>query len=135
MRLKEEGKIRHIGVSNLSESQLREAQKLTPVVSIQNRFNVTDRSSESLVDLCEQEELVFLPWAPILDSEGNSSVRLAAARHGASERQIALAWMLARSPQILPIPGTGTVEHLEANIAAASIELTAEEVAGITGII
>ncbi|MGA3351813.1 MAG: aldo/keto reductase [Acidimicrobiales bacterium] len=132
VELKEEGKIRHIGVSNVTESELRKAEKLTSVVSIQNRFNVIDRSSEALVDLCEQEQLVFLPWAPILDSDRNLAIRDSARRHGASARQIALAWMLARSPQILPIPGTGTVEHLESNVAAASIELTGEELAAIT---
>lgn len=133
VQLKDEGKIRHIGVSNVTESELREAETLTPVVSIQNRFNVSDRSSEPLLDLCEQESMVFVPWAPILDSDRSAAVREAATRHGASVRQIALAWMLARSAKILPIPGTGTVEHLESNIAAASIELTAEEVAAITG--
>jgi pyridoxine 4-dehydrogenase len=132
VELKSEGKIRHIGVSNLTETELRKAGELTPVVSIQNRFNVSDRSSEPLVDLCEQEQLVFVPWAPILDADRNPSVLETARRHGASVRQIALAWILARSPQILPIPGTGTVEHLESNIAAASIELTGEEVAAIT---
>jgi aryl-alcohol dehydrogenase-like predicted oxidoreductase len=132
VELKAEGKIHHIGVSNFTESQLREAENLTPLVSIQNRFNVGDRSSESLVDLCEREQIVFVPWAPILDSDGNPSVGEMARRYGVSVRQIALAWMLARSPQILPIPGTGTVEHLESNVAAASIELTDEEVAAIT---
>jgi aryl-alcohol dehydrogenase-like predicted oxidoreductase len=131
VELKNEGKIRHIGVSNVTEPQLRVAATLTPVVSIQNRFNVGDRSSESLVDLCEQEDLVFLPYAPISDS-GHPAVREAAEAHGATERQIALAWMLARSPQILPIPGTGTLSHLEENVAAAGIELTAAEVAAIT---
>ena len=133
VRMKEEGKIRHIGVSNVTEAELRTAQKMTPVVSIQNRFNVGDRASEPLVDLCEQEQLVFLPWAPILDSDRDTAVRQAAERHGATIRQIALAWMLARSPQMLPIPGTGSVEHLESNIAAASIELSGEEIAAITG--
>jgi len=133
VQMKQEGKIRHIGVSNVNESELRTAQKLTPVVSIQNRFNVSDRSSEPLVDLCEQEQLVFLPWAPILDSDRDAAVREAASRHGATIRQIALAWMLARSPQMLPIPGTGSVEHVESNIAAALIELSGEEVAAITG--
>jgi pyridoxine 4-dehydrogenase len=131
VELKEEGKIRHIGVSNVTEIQLREAEGLTPIVSIQNRFNVSDRSSEPLVDLCEQEQLVFVPWAPILDADRNPSVIEASKRHGVSVRQIAVAWMLARSPQILPIPGTSSVEHLEANVAAASIELSGEEVAAI----
>ncbi len=131
VELKDQGKIRHIGVSNVTEPELRVAETLTPVVSIQNRFNVKDRSSESLVDLCEQEQMIFLPWAPISDSD-NTAVRDAATAHDASDRQIVLAWMLARSPQILPIPGTGTVEHLESNVAAAAIELTAAEVAAIT---
>ena len=105
--LKEQGKIRHIGLSNVDESDLRAAQRLTPIVSIQNRYNVDDRGSESLVDLCEQEQITFLPWAPIQDLNGNPAVRRLAQRHGASERQIVLAWLLARSPSILPIPGTG----------------------------
>ena len=132
VELKDEGKIRHIGVSNVSEPDLRRAESVSAIVSIQNRFNVSDRSSESLVDLSEQEDFVFLPWAPISESDKNGAVSDAAKAHGASERQIVLAWMLARSPQILPIPGTGSVEHLESNIAAASIELTREQVAAIT---
>ena len=132
VELKEQGKIRHIGVSNVTEPELRQAEELTPVVSIQNRFNVSDRSSESLVDLCEQEQFVFLPWAPISESDENSALIEAAKAHGASERQIVLAWMLARSPQILPIPGTGSVAHLQANVAAASIELNREEISAIT---
>ena len=125
VELKDEGKIRHIGVSNVTEGEIRQASKLTPVVSIQNRFNVSDRSSETIVDLCEEEQFVFLPWAPISQSDDNSAVSDAAKAHGVSERQVVLAWMLARSPQILPIPGTGSVEHLESNVAAASIELSA----------
>jgi pyridoxine 4-dehydrogenase len=130
--LKEQGKIRHIGVSNVSERQLRVAQQLTPIVSIQNRYNVDDRRSESLVDLCEQEELVFLPWAPIQNLDTNRVVQELAQRHDASPRQIVLAWLLARSPQILPIPGTGSVSHLEDNIAAAGIKLSPAEVAAVT---
>jgi pyridoxine 4-dehydrogenase len=130
--LKEQGKIRHIGVSNVTEDQLRVAQRLTPVVSVQNRYNVDDRDSESLVDLCEQERLVFLPWAPIQDLDRNAAVQEIAGRHGATPRQVVLAWQLARSPAILPIPGTGSVGHLEENVAAAAIALTAAEVAAIT---
>ena len=129
--LKEEGKIRHIGVSNVTEHDLRRAMAVTPVVSVQNRYNAVDRSSESMVDLCEQEDLVFLPWAPIQDAE-LPAVTEAAARHDVTPRQIVLAWLLARSPQILPIPGTCTVAHLDANVAAASIQLSQEEVAAIT---
>jgi len=130
--LKEQGKIRHIGLSNVNEEQIRRAQQLTPIVSIQNRYNVDDRDSESLLDLCEQEQMVFLPWAPIQDLDGSSPVREVAARHGATTRQIVLAWLLARSPSILPIPGTGSVAHLEDNVAAAAITLTPAEVAEIT---
>jgi pyridoxine 4-dehydrogenase len=134
VELKNEGKIRHIGVSNVTEEQLRAAQRLTPIVSIQNRYNVDDRQSESLVDLCEQESLVFLPWAPIQNHEDNKAVQEAAAKYAATPHQIVLAWLLARSPSILPIPGTGSVGHLDENVAAAGIELTPAEVAAISGL-
>jgi len=131
--LKSEGKIRHIGISNVSETQLREAQKVEPIVSVQNRYNAGDRLSEPIVDLCEQEQLAFLPWAPIREADRLSVVGEVARLHGVNERQIVLAWLLARSPQILPIPGSGSAQHVEANIAAATIELTGDEVAAITG--
>jgi pyridoxine 4-dehydrogenase len=127
VELKGQGKIRHIGVSNVSEDQLREAQRLTPVVSVQNRYNLADRASESIVDLCDQEDLVFLPWAPIQDADRMAPILSAADRHHVSTRQIAVAWLLARSPQILPIPGSGSPEHVAENIAAASLRLTNEE--------
>jgi len=132
MKLKDEGKIRHIGLSNVTERQLQEAEALTPIVSVQNRYNARDRSSEPMVDLCEQEEVVFLPWAPIQESGRSKAVRRAADRLQASERQVALAWLLARSPQILPIPGSGSAAHVESNVAAASLQLTREEIAAIT---
>ncbi|SHM69416.1 aldo/keto reductase [Cryptosporangium aurantiacum] len=128
---KAQGKIRHIGLSNVDETQIAIAQGLTPVVSVQNRYNVDDRTSETIVDLSEQEQLVFLPWAPI--SADSPAIKEAAVNHGATPRQIVLAWLLARSPQILPIPGTGSVAHLEENIGAAGITLTPAEVAAITG--
>jgi aryl-alcohol dehydrogenase-like predicted oxidoreductase len=130
--LKDQGKIRHVGLSNVTEEQVRRAQRLTPIVSIQNRYNVDDRRSESMVDLCEQEHMVFLPWAPIQDLDSNRIVQEIAQRHDASPRQIVLAWLLARSPQILPIPGTGSVSHLDDNVAAAAIKLSPAEVASIT---
>ncbi|MFF5231466.1 aldo/keto reductase [Dactylosporangium sp. NPDC000521] len=132
VELKDAGKIRHIGLSNVTEEQLRVAQRLTPVVSIQNRYNVGDRGSESLVDLCEQESIVFLPWAPIQNLDGVTAVEEIAARHDVTTRQLVLAWLLARSPAMLPIPGTGSVAHLESNVAAASVALTPAEVAEIT---
>jgi pyridoxine 4-dehydrogenase len=132
VELKDQGKIRHIGVSNVNEDQLRRAQKLTPVVSIQNRYNVTDRGSDRLIDLCEQEQLVFLPWAPIQGLDEVSVVQEIANRHGATTRQVVLAWLLARSPAVLVIPGTGSVSHLDENVAAAGLELTPDEVAAIS---
>jgi aryl-alcohol dehydrogenase-like predicted oxidoreductase len=131
-QLKDEGKIRHIGVSNVSEAQLRTAQQITPIVSVQNRYNAADRKSEAMVTACEVEQIAFLAWAPIQQADDNQAVAGAARRHGASPRQIVLAWLLARSPQMLPIPGTGSPGHVEANIAAASIELSPDEVAAIT---
>jgi aryl-alcohol dehydrogenase-like predicted oxidoreductase len=132
VELKEQGKVRHIGVSNVDEEQLRRIQHLVPVVSIQNRYNLTDRSSETLVDLCEQEDLVFLPWAPIQGLDGDAAVGRIAERHGATPRQVVLAWLLARSPSILPIPGTGSPDHLDDNIAAAGLDLAEDEIAQLT---
>jgi aryl-alcohol dehydrogenase-like predicted oxidoreductase len=133
IELKNQGKIRHIGVSNFDETQLAMAQGMTNIVSLQNRYNVEDRNSESLIDLCEQEDIVFLPWAPISDADNHGAIKQAAVDHGVSPRQVVLAWLLARSPQILPIPGTGSVSHLESNIASVDIKLTPAEVAAITG--
>ena len=132
VELKDAGKVRHIGLCNVTEDQLRRAQQVTPIVSLQNRYNVSDRGSEFLVDLCEQEQLAFLPWAPILDLDDVPVVRGIADRRGATPRQVVLAWLLARSPAMLPIPGTSSVAHLESNVAAAGLELAPEEVAAIT---
>jgi pyridoxine 4-dehydrogenase len=131
VELKNEGKIRHVGVSNVTEDELREAQQILPIVSVQNRFNVTDRQSQPLIDLCEQDDLVFLPWAPIQQADKRVAVAAAAENHGVTDRQIVLAWLLASSPAILPIPGTGSPEHAEENIAAVAIELSPEEMRAI----
>jgi aryl-alcohol dehydrogenase-like predicted oxidoreductase len=130
--LKDEGKIRHIGVCNVTETELHRAQRLTPIVSVQNRYNVADRTSESMVDLCEQERIVFLPWAPILDIENDGVAAEIAKNHDSTPRQIVLAWLLARSSAIVPIPGTGTVSHLEENVGAAGIELDGREIEALT---
>jgi len=129
VELKDQGKIRHIGLSNVTEHQLRQAQHLTPIVSIQNRYNAGDRKSDSLIDLCELESLAFLPWAPIQDVEGNRAVTQIAETHAARPNQVVLAWLLARSPSVLPIPGTGSVAHLEENVAAAGLLLSPQELA------
>jgi len=130
--LKNEGKIRHVGISNVSEGQLRQAQKIVPIVSVQNRYNVADRRSQSVIDLCEQDQMAFLPWAPIQETDKRAAVAVAAERHNATEHQVVLAWLLAISPQILPIPGTGSPAHAEENIGAASLELSPQEIRAIS---
>jgi pyridoxine 4-dehydrogenase len=129
--LKDEGKIRHVGVSNVSEGQLREAQRIIPIVSVQNRFNVNDRRSKSLVDLCEQEDMVFLPWAPLQESGRRAAVAVAAEQRGVTEHQVVLAWLLASSPAMLPIPGTGDPEHAAENVASVTVDLNRWEMEAI----
>jgi pyridoxine 4-dehydrogenase len=129
--LKNEGKIRHVGLSNVTEEHVREANRIVPIVSIQNRYNVHDRNSQPLIDLCEQEDMVFLPWAPIQQTDRRAAVAVAAEKRGVSERQLVLAWLLASSPTIVPIPGTGSPEHAEENIAAVSIDLSGDELEAI----
>jgi aryl-alcohol dehydrogenase-like predicted oxidoreductase len=132
LRMKEEGKIRHIGVCNVTEQELRRAQSVTTIVSVQNRYNVADRTSEPMVELCAKEGLAFLPWAPIIDSDRHSAVEDVATAHGVSARQVVIAWLLARSPAVLPIPGTGSVAHLEENMAAAELTLDPGEIELLT---
>ena len=133
-RLQREGKIRHIGLSNVDTQQLAAARALVKVVSVQNRYNVADRDSDDVLAVCEREGIAFLPWAPLAAREQGAAVdpRIAALSTIARERQIdmaqaALAWLLARSPVMLPIPGTSRVAHLEDNIAAGAIHLSQEE--------
>jgi pyridoxine 4-dehydrogenase len=131
VRLRDEGKIRHIGLSNVDEAQLRAALGVTEIVSVQNRFSLSDRASDGELALCEERGLAFLPWNP-LDvgrlARPGGPLDGAAAEHGATPGQIALAWLLARSPAMLPIPGTASVAHLEENVAAAAIGLNPREV-------
>ena len=128
-----EGKVRHIGVSNASLEQLREAQSIVEVVSVQNRYNLFDRESEQLVDVCAADGLAFLPWAPIRDVERSAEAAEIAKAHDATPVQIALAYLLARSPAMLPIAGTGSVAHLEDNFGALDIALSDEELARLRG--
>lgn len=133
VQLKDEGKIRHIGVCNVSDDQLGQALAITPVVSVQNRYGHGDRSSEAIVDRCEVEGLAFLPWAPLGGGRVDDlALDRVAAAHGATVRQVALAWLQARSPAILPIPGTGSVAHLEENLAAGVLTLAPAEVAELS---
>jgi pyridoxine 4-dehydrogenase len=124
-----EGLIRHVGLSEVSIEDVERARKIVPIVSVQNRYNVTDRKWEAEVDYCEREGLAFIPWFPL--SAGTleaPALHRVAARHGATVFQIALAWLLARSPAMLVIPGTSSVEHLEENVAAAEIRLSKKDV-------
>jgi pyridoxine 4-dehydrogenase len=128
--LQDEGKIRHIGVSNVSVDELERARAVVDVVSVQNRFNLVDRHSEDVLDVCDRDGLGFFPWFPLATGDlarpGGPLDELARA-HDATPGQLAIAWLLARSPVVLPIPGTASVEHLEENAAAAELELEAQE--------
>jgi pyridoxine 4-dehydrogenase len=129
--LQDEGKIRHVGVSNVSVEELERARAVVEVVTVQNRYNLTERHSESVLEACERDGLGFIPWFPLAIGElarPGGPLDDLARRHDAAPGQLALAWLLARSPVMLPIPGTASVEHLEENVAAQSIELAAEEV-------
>lgn len=135
--LQQEGKIRHVGLSNVTISQLEQVRQITSIASVQNRFNITERTDEAVLNYCTQHNIAFIPYsplgahplkrgAPLADAEG--ILAEIANRHGVKPNQIALSWLLHRSPNIVLIPGTTTLEHLEENIVAASIELTADEV-------
>jgi pyridoxine 4-dehydrogenase len=130
LALQQEGKIRHIGLSEVNVEQLEAAQKIATIVSVQNMYNVTTRTAEPLVDACEAKGVGFIPWFPLaagpLAAPGGPLERIAA-DHDATASQLALAWLLKRSPVMLPIPGTSRVAHLEENVAAAEIELSDEE--------
>jgi pyridoxine 4-dehydrogenase len=131
VRLRDDGKIRMIGVSNVNLEQLEIALRVAGAVSVQNRYNLADRDSEPVLRRCEELGLAFLPWGPLGRGElarPSSAMQDVARRHGATPGQVALAWLLARSPLMLPIPGTSRVAHLEENVAAAAIELDSSEV-------
>jgi pyridoxine 4-dehydrogenase len=121
-----EGLIRHVGLSEVSVAEIERARKVLPIVSVQNRYNVTDREWERELEYCEREGLAFIPWFPLSAGglEPGGVLEQVAERHGATVYQVALAWLLARSPAMLVIPGTSSVDHLEENIAAAEIHLS-----------
>ncbi len=131
--LQQQGKIRHIGISETSVDEYERAKKSATIVSVQNLFNVEDRSAEDVLEACERDGIAFLPWFP-LGGKGtpkHAALERIAAQRNATPTQIALAWLLARSPRILPIPGTSSIAHFDENIAAAAIELTTEELAAL----
>ena len=132
IELRDEGKVAHIGLSNVSVEQLERALDLTPVVSVQNRFNLEDRDSEAVLEACERRGIGFIPWFPLATgslARPGGHLDRAAERHRATPAQVALAWLLSRSPVMLPIPGTGSVEHLEENVAAVRVRLDEDDVA------
>jgi aryl-alcohol dehydrogenase-like predicted oxidoreductase len=134
--LKQEGKIRHVGLSNVTVEQIEEARGIVPIASVQNRFSITERNGSDVLDYCTKHNIAFIPYgslgahplrrgAPLANADG--TLAEVALRHGVKPNQIALAWMLHRAPNIILIPGTTTVAHLEENIAAVAIELTTDE--------
>lgn len=126
--LRKEGKIGLIGLSNVTQEHIERARKITPIVSVQNRYSFADREWNYVVDYCERSKIAFIPWFPLGAGKVAGEVLDEVAKaHRASHTQVALAWLLRRSPQMLPIPGTSSVEHLEQNIAATSVRLTQEE--------
>ena len=132
IELKDQGKIRHIGLSNVSVEQLNQAERLTPIVSVQNRYNVFDRESEPMLEQCSLEELAFIPWRPVGGGDlGERVVEEIARRYKATPTQLGLAWLLSHSPVMLPIAGTSKVAHLEENLAAAALELAPADLAAL----
>jgi pyridoxine 4-dehydrogenase len=126
--LRDEGKIGLVGVSNVSVEELERARRLVPIVSVQNRYSLVDRATEDVLEVCERDGLGFIPWYPLAAGElWRPAVERMASSKGATVWQVALAWLLHRSPVLLPIPGTSSVEHLEQNMAASGLELTPEE--------
>lgn len=122
--LREQGKIRHVALSNVTREHVQRARKIVPIVSVQNRYSFADRESDFIVDYCEQNNIAFLPWAPLGQAkEAHDAIKKLADKLNATPLQVALAWLLKRSEVILPIPGTSSIKHLEENIAAAGLEL------------
>ena len=136
-RLQDQGKVRHVGLSEVTVQQLIEAEKITAIASVQNRYNLTDRASEDVLQYCERHGITFIPWLPIapaLRAGDPDPVTEIADRLGATRAQVALAWLLHRSPVILPIPGTASRTHLEENIAAAGLSLSPDEYARLAAV-
>jgi pyridoxine 4-dehydrogenase len=134
VELREQGKLQHIGLSEVTVEQIREAQKITPIVSVQNKYNLSERKHEGVLEFCTQNNIAFIPWYPVdagrLNRPDGPLAGMAKAKH-ASTAQLSLAWLLHKSPVMLPIPGTYSLEHLKENVAATEIELSPEEVAAI----
>jgi pyridoxine 4-dehydrogenase len=135
VRLRDEGKIRLIGLSNVTQEHIERARRIVPIVSVQNRYSFADREWDYVVDYCQSNRIAFIPWFPLGAGKVAGEVLSRIARaHGASPTQVALAWLLRRSPIMLPIPGTSSTEHLEQNVAAASLHLAEEEYEELSGV-
>ncbi len=133
--MKQEGKIRHVGLSNVTVEQLQAAHEIVPIVTVQNRYNLLHRADEDVLKACESAGIGFIPWFPVGSGTlDNDTVQQIAAKHEASVYQIALAWLLHHSPVMLPIPGTSSIDHLEDNVAAASINLSDDDYQALTAI-
>ncbi len=129
-RLREQGKIRHVALSNVTLEHVERARKIVPIVSVQNRYSFSDREWDYLVDYCEANGIAFLPWGPMAQSrKAHEAIEKIAAARQVSTAVVSLAWLLRRSPVMLPIPGTGSVKHLEENVSAAAFHLTDAEIA------
>jgi pyridoxine 4-dehydrogenase len=131
-KMQDAGKIRHVGLSEVTTKEIEQSKKVLPIVSVQNQYNIADRKSEDVLTYCEKEKLGFIPWAPIGGSRSSlakpgNPLEAEAKRHNVSVVQLALAWLLQRSPVMIPIPGTSSLAHLEENMAAAKIQLTPDE--------
>jgi len=128
-RFQKEGKVRHVGLSNVTVKQLEEARKIVPIVSVQNRYNLGDRHSEDVLKACERLGIAFLPWYPLGAGAALRSSRVISVskKVKATPAQVAIAWLLAKSPVVLPIPGTGSIAHLEENMGAAKLKLSKED--------
>jgi aryl-alcohol dehydrogenase-like predicted oxidoreductase len=136
VELQREGKVRHIGLSNVSVEEIRTAQAIAPIATVQNRYSLADRGSEDVLDYCASEGIGFIPWFPIATGElarPGGPLDAIARQTGASPAQLALAWLLRRAPVMLPIPGTSSVAHLEENVSGAGVQLSDEQFAALSG--
>jgi aryl-alcohol dehydrogenase-like predicted oxidoreductase len=131
-QLRDEGVVRHVGLSEVSVAQLDAARRIVPIAAVQNRYNLTDRRHDDVLAYCERHGIAFLPWLPVAPRTLTPAARAIARRYGVTPAQVALAWLLHRSPVLLPIPGTGNPDHLAENLAAAEVRLSTEDLAELT---
>ena len=135
MEMQKQGKIRHIGLSNVTQEHIERARKVCNIVSVQNRYSFADREWDYVVDYCEKNDIVFIPWFPLAAGQaGMDTVHKVAKAHNATPMQVALAWLLQRSPKILTIPGTSSVKHLEENLGKPDLKLSKSEFDELAGV-